>query len=363
MLWNREFLDSLTEKELQWLLLHELYHLLFNHVKRGKGRNHKVSNIAQDMIINHLIGKHYSAPPYNLREPVLKEAQFNDLLAKGLVREEDRVKVDKSTAVQLDPAYSGPLVYEPLYDWLMEENSKPNQGALSEDTKRMMQWADGQSTDAHLPIDGDMDELRERIVQEVSEKAKQLSRGTMHGSTEEVLELLLRKPKKDNLRLVRKAIGAVKGTIKSPTYRRPSRRVDGSKGNVKIGRGLTVIWDWSGSMYGEHENVASELYKDGYELDIVGSDTQVNRVYKVKNRQQLKKVPFMGGGGTELMPAVRYVSDPKNKLSHRPLVILTDGYTDHLDFSDWNREVLILTVGEECPVSGSDKVRQIKIEK
>jgi predicted metal-dependent peptidase len=364
MLWNREYLDSLSDNELKWLMLHELYHLLFNHIKRTKGYKHRESNIAQDMIINHLLKKHYSGAPYHFTEPLVTEEKFNKLLSEGHVREDQRAElIGKSEAVQLDPNYKGELIFEPLYNWLMKENAKPNQGALSEDTKRLMARNDGQSVDAHLPLDADMDEIRERIVQEVSEKVKQLARGNIGGSTQEVLDLLLRRPKKDNLRLIRKAIGEVKGSIKSPTYRRPSRKVEGTKGNVKIGRGLTVIWDWSGSMYGEHENVASELYKDGYELDIVGSDTQVNRVYKVKSKQELRKVPFMGGGGTELMPAIRYVADPKNKLSHKPLVILTDGYTDGLDFSGWGREVLILTVGQPCNVRGSEKIKQIKIEK
>jgi predicted metal-dependent peptidase len=51
------FLENMSQKEVNFINLHEDFHLLFNHPKRTvTGQyNHKMSNIAQDMIINHII--------------------------------------------------------------------------------------------------------------------------------------------------------------------------------------------------------------------------------------------------------------------------------------------------------------------
>lgn len=368
MIWHRPFLEKLSNNELKWLLLHEEFHLISNHVKRGKGYDHKLSNIAQDMIINHLIAKNYGeATPYKYTEPIFTQAEYDELMARGRATPQAAQMIGKSTAVQLDPNYKGDLVYEPLYLWLQQEHQKHKEGKpnkLSQPTKDLLDaFVDGQTVDVHMELDELSDELRQQIVHAASEKCRQRSRYSPD-SVNQVLELLLQKPKKDNLKLIKRTIAQVKGFIKNPTYRRPSRKLEGAKGNTKVGKGLTVIWDWSGSMWGEHQAVACELYKDGYYLDVIGSDTEVRKVYKVTSKRELAKVPFSGNGGTELQPAINYVADSKNRLNHKPLVILTDGYTDHLDFSGFNQPVLILTVDRPCPlVVEKDNVRQIVIEK
>ena len=53
--WNRKFVDSLTQPEAMFLLLHENFHLLFDHTKRSIFYNKEFANIAQDMIINQII--------------------------------------------------------------------------------------------------------------------------------------------------------------------------------------------------------------------------------------------------------------------------------------------------------------------
>jgi hypothetical protein len=53
--WDRKFVDSLTQLEANFIQLHEDFHLIFDHTKRDVGFDHKLSNIAQDMIINYVI--------------------------------------------------------------------------------------------------------------------------------------------------------------------------------------------------------------------------------------------------------------------------------------------------------------------
>ena len=55
--YNSEFLNNLSQKEVNFITLHEDFHLLWNHPKRTITGQYdpKLSNVAQDMIINHII--------------------------------------------------------------------------------------------------------------------------------------------------------------------------------------------------------------------------------------------------------------------------------------------------------------------
>ena len=55
--YNPKFIDRLTQNQVNFLVLHETFHLLFSHPSRTRhgGYDHKLSNIAQDMIINQIL--------------------------------------------------------------------------------------------------------------------------------------------------------------------------------------------------------------------------------------------------------------------------------------------------------------------
>jgi predicted metal-dependent peptidase len=116
-------------------------------------------------------------------------------------------------------------------------------------------------------------------------------------------------------------------------------------------------------MWGEHETVLSEIFRDGYEINLLQIDTAVNKVDKITNKNDLKKMVLASAGGTELSPGIDYILKPENKLSVYPTIILTDGYTDVLDFQGSMNQFLILTIGNECPVTNAPNVKQIKIQK
>lgn len=355
MLYDPEFLVQQSDEELKYLMIHELHHPLWRHTHRGNGRDKAFSNTVQDCIINYVIdtqfGKDYtssSGKKYTLSSrPTIHESDFaNPVKAAALAQ--NGMKVGDETGCRIDPEYlklveakEADLVFEPLYDW-MKKNGKMGPEPF----------------DVHLELTEAEEELVKRLAKEVHEKSKQIARGQGAGHIDQMLELMLKTSKTNNIRDIRKACQSVRGFLKEASYRRPNRKVEGVKGYRKTGHALTVLHDWSGSMTGSHETVLSELFRDGYELMVVGVDTQVNRVFKVSRKEQLCKIPFHGGGGTELQGAVEYVRKDA-KLNKNPLVVLTDGYTDTLDFTGYGK-VLILSTGRECPISGGN-VKQILI--
>ena len=57
LFWNRKFLSSLTNKEVEGLLKHEALHLVFEHVTERRRTPHIIWNYGTDLAINSLIPK------------------------------------------------------------------------------------------------------------------------------------------------------------------------------------------------------------------------------------------------------------------------------------------------------------------
>jgi predicted metal-dependent peptidase len=102
--YSPKFLENMSQREVNFITLHEDFHLLFNHPRRTvTGQyDHKLSNIAQDMIINHVIWEDIN---HNFVEiPKDKEG--------------------KNMALFVPKEYSGKLIFEELYEWLKEKRDE-----------------------------------------------------------------------------------------------------------------------------------------------------------------------------------------------------------------------------------------------
>ena len=102
--YSPKFLEDMSQKEVNFITLHEDFHLLFNHPRRTvTGQyDHKLSNIAQDMIINHVIWE--DIPHAFVEIPKNKDG--------------------KNMALFVPKEYQGKLIFEELYEWLKEEKDK-----------------------------------------------------------------------------------------------------------------------------------------------------------------------------------------------------------------------------------------------
>jgi predicted metal-dependent peptidase len=102
--YSSKFLENLSQKEVNFITLHEDFHLLWDHPKRTiTGQyDQKLSNIAQDMIINHIIVEDI---PSNFIEIPKDE--------KG-----------RNMALFVPKEYTGKLIFEELYEWLRDEKNK-----------------------------------------------------------------------------------------------------------------------------------------------------------------------------------------------------------------------------------------------
>jgi predicted metal-dependent peptidase len=416
--YNSKFLEDLTQKEVNFIDIHEIFHLLFDHPKRTTSGlyNHKLSNIAQDMIINHVIWEDIN----------------HDFV------EIPKSKDGKNMALFLPKEYDGKLIFEELYEWLRDEKEKwdkkqdnsctteckscngtgkkqdldknkekgedkgndgdqndggqeecsdcngngldqendstgkPSYGPYGKNPKNAkdsldtwskekifqdLEEGNGEYMDKHI---GDTvpSEMREGIVKDLMDKLQ--ARGLSNGNIESIVDKL-RKKRKDYLREIKRAISStIFGTIKEKSITRPNRKqISGVKGFRKIKTKINVILDVSGSMHGLIEKVLNYVYQNDIEINLIQADTQVNKVDTLKSGKKLETIKLVGFGGTVLQPAIDYVVENFNKYN---TVILTDGFCDTLDLAKLKGKSLVITAGTKVPISRIGKSKQIFVD-
>lgn len=459
--WDREWIKSRTRKELIFTIVHEVFHLLFDHQKRGVGYDKKIANLAADMIINSIIHgdlmigegltKMIEIPkdehgnnvviflPKEYEGPAIFEEvyhwlikQYNDWRNKNShkLNSKKEVKVDKDGNVTIDgKKYCKDCGQEMKDDQNQKGggqgqdqnqnsqggggNSCPNcgqdkpdgsqggdggqgqdqgqdnqgggegQGDPTEGYGKNGKSGDvgqngvdmypvekffenieankGQSFDIHF--DDDVPEAaRKQFVESTMEKLK--SRGLTSGNVEKILNKL-RKSEKDYLKEIKRNLSNdIFGNKKRKSITKPNRRgVWGLKGNRKYKTRINCILDTSGSMGGEFERVLSYIFQNDIEINLIQCDTEVKDFIHIKHKKELERMPIKGLGGTTLTPGLQYIAQDK-ELNKYNTVILTDGYTDHLDTTGVKGNVLVLSTGVECPVvSNSKKLKQVIIDK
>lgn len=407
--YNNDFLEKLSQKMVNFIVIHENFHLLFNHPKRTvTGRfNPHLANVVQDMIINDIIWKDINHG-------------FVDI-----PKDED----GKNMGVFLPKEYNDEPIFEILYEWMKDrktEHDKKKQNGETQENDCESCGGSGQNSNSSESEDGENDEkceecdgsgqktdengnpldstgkpaygdyaqngvdtwsvdsildnldktkgqymdshinddvpeeLKESMVRDSLERLK--GRGLVHGGIEDVLNKL-RKKRKDYLKEIKRSISnEIFGNTKHKSITKPNRRgIKGLKGHKKLKNKVNVILDVSGSMNGMFEKVLAYVYRNDIDVNLIQCDTQVTSVDTIKNKRKLEQVKIKGLGGTIIQPAIDVVSDRFNKYNN---VILTDGMTDTLDFTKIKGKSLIITTHSLCDLSpGTTGVRQIHVDK
>ena len=464
--WDRKFIDSLPQPQINFLLIHEECHILFDHIKRSVGYDLRSANIVQDMIINQIIF-----------DEIMKKQGLGSGTKPFITIPKDMFK--RNSALFIPKEYKGEAIFEDLYEWYVNkkrewqeknkdkiqqmrreankcskcgspmqappdpnDQGKGNQGEGKEkqDKKDKGQGqGQGQSDKGQKgqgnPQDGDGDngegegegspnkcpncghennnnksrqgqkdasgnerygkygkndaemysldtifegeereeqntldahlgddipqELKREIVEGIMTKLK--NRGLTSGDVEAIINKL-RKTRKDYLKEIKRTMSNhIFGSKKEKTIVRPNRRgISGLKGNKKYKNEINVILDTSGSMGGEFEKVLSYIFQNDIQINLIQVDAVVQQVLKIKDKKDLEKMKIKGLGGTCLNPGLDFIADKKNKIYMYNLVILSDGFTDQLNFSKIKTKTLILSTAEKCPIAfDNGKIKQI----
>lgn len=128
--WNRDFVDSLTPQEALFLLLHEDFHLLFDHSKRSIIYNKEFSNIAQDMIINQIIFDDVMKHEKCKGKIEIPKSKEEFILGKDkkpyLGKDGKPIKnpfFGKNSGLFMSADYKGEHIFENYYEWLKDQHA------------------------------------------------------------------------------------------------------------------------------------------------------------------------------------------------------------------------------------------------
>lgn len=342
--YNDDFLDKLSQKECNFVLLHELFHLFYNHQQRVVVGNYnpKLANIAQDAIINTIIMNDISSDYVSI-------PHRND---------------GKPMVITMDKDYNGKLLFEEYYEYLYNKMKKWEKNELDEDDVMCDVFLDiktkkcsGEYLDKHIEND-DQDKTKDFTIMGIVQSLK--NRGLYSKDIGMTIDKLHRKDK-DYLKYIKHILNTdIFGVVKHKTYARMNRlNIDGLKGNIKHNITINCVLDTSGSMCGTFDKLLTYIYQNDININLIECDTEVRITKNIKNKNRLNKIEIQGLGGTILQPSIDIISRKYNKYC---TLIMTDGYCDILDFNGIKNNILVLTIGKEVFYKNAHRnVKQIKI--
>lgn len=338
LLVNEEFfLKSLTTTSGRVAVLkHETLHLVFRHLFREPKPNHRLMNIAADIVVNQYIGG------WDLPEDAVTLRTFPDLdLTPGESLEyyykklDDLLKeTDNDSENQNNKSKSGGNKKKGKSNNADDNKMQEGSGSTSADILRKLlgqSWHSDHSlwTDKNDPDAGHLEHSLKGKLVEIAARTPSKSYGNLPGEILRQLDIAREdlKPKVNWKRQIRQFAGTSGRSRIYHTMKRVSKRY-GTRPGIRIirYRKLAVVVDTSGSISNDilklFFNEITHIHKNGADLVIIECDAAVQQI--IPFRKNLK-FNIKGGGGTDYDPAFQYLRENRNK-NFDGCIYLTDGY-------------------------------------
>ena len=312
VMYNPKFIDTLTDKQLTFVVLHEALHKVFQHMSLWRKlwkESPILANMAADYVVNWTI----------------KEADPN-----GVVSE-------MPSMCLFDTKYAN-MTTKQVYD-LLKQDAENGSGVFGK--------GDGDAGHDHHDWEG-AEELTAEEVKEVEKQIDQalrqgeIIRGKMAGNQNRTIDGLL-EPKVDWREQLREFVNATCKNKDKTSWKRPSRRFIGqdiympSMIGETVGK-LVIGIDTSGSI-GSNElreflsevvGICDDVSPESVELIYWDYDVAAHETYNIGDYQGLAETTKpAGGGGTRVGSLNEYLKD--KRITPEAIVVLTDGYVE----SDW----------------------------
>lgn len=303
------FLDDISDKELLFVMQHEILHVVLRHCLRTGERDNFLFNVACDIVVNSII----------------LESSGGDLSSITLR------KYGESMHVAPDGKEGCRYTAEEVYEMLLSHgyDGSANRSEMFRLTDDHSKW--GTSTDKGLS-----EEWAQRIREAYEVAGKR--RGDIPGSLRKDLDKLL-KPVTDWRTILN---DFVQEELTDYSLTPPDRRFSDSpfflpEFNVKdeVVRNILFMIDTSGSMtlkeisqaYAEVKGAIDQF--DGRLEGWLGFfDTEVIRPIPFTDASELEEITAYGGGGTNFHAVFDYIRNEMSHMEISSIIILTDGYAE-----------------------------------
>ena len=324
--YNTQFFNAMNNKEIEFVVAHEILHMVFDHLGRRDDRNPMLYNISADYIVNNTLVRDRIGT-----KPSIVDC-FQDFKYEGWTSEE-------------------------VYDELFEEAKKNGEEYL----KQL-----GEMLDEHLDMDGDeegdgggsagevgedgngnatskskpkyskeeMKQIKDEIKENMISAAQTAGAGNVPGAVARMIKELT-EPKMNWREIIRQS---VQSSIRSDyTFSRPSRKGQMSGAilpsmDFQDTIDVAVCIDMSGSIgdaqgkdfLGEIKGIMEEF--PDYNIKVWCFDTKVynEEDFEANDGKDLLDYQLMGGGGTDFMANWTYMKE--QDYVPKKLIMFTDGY-------------------------------------
>jgi predicted metal-dependent peptidase len=318
--YNSRFVMMLRPKEVEFLVGHEVLHVVYDHIGRRDNRDPQLFNIANDYAVNADLKRH-KVGDFITTVPCLYEAKYDG----------------KSS--------------EEIYDDLMKNVQKISIDDLID--QMIDDHMDGEGDDSDSDGDGDKEgkgkrptmsaEERERVRQEVKQAILNAAQQAEAGQLPKGVERMI-KQMTDPIMPWRELIQTnLTSAIRSDySWMRPSRRswhMDAVMPGMNPGEEIDVVVaiDMSGSISNKQAQqflgeIAGMMEAfDGYKVHVFCFDTEVYNPadFNSENMDTIDNYEPAGGGGTDFDAIFDYLKREGNV--PKRLIVFTDGYP----FGSW----------------------------
>tara|TARA_B100000902_G_scaffold8192_1_gene10330 strand:- start:463 stop:1758 length:1296 start_codon:yes stop_codon:yes gene_type:complete len=337
LFYNTQFFNAMSNKEIEFVIAHEILHCVFDHITRREDRIPILHNIACDYIVNNTLVRD------RIGEMVKLVQCYQDFKYDGWMSEEvyDDLFKQAEEKGQEYLKQLGDLLDEHV-DWeeAPEDKTKSAKGAKSKKEGK----GEGRPTYTKEELKKIRDEIKENMIS----SAQAAGAGNTPAEVQRIIKELT-EPKMNWRELLRQQI---QSTIRNDyTFSRPSRK-GWHTGAVLPGMNfmdtidVSIGIDMSGSIGDSQAKVfLSEIkgimdeYKD-YNIKLWCFDTAVYNEadFTGDGGENLLDYDVQGGGGTDFDCNWEYMKE--NNITPKKFIMFTDGYP----FGSWGDEDYCETV-------------------
>jgi predicted metal-dependent peptidase len=316
--YNSKFICLLKPKEVEFLVGHEVLHVVYDHMGRRDNRDPQMWNIANDYAVNADLKRH-KVGEFITSVPCLYEAKYDGKYSEYIY--DDLMK--DVTKINLDD-----LIDKMLDEHMDSEDDSDGEGEGKGRPKTMTQE--------------ERDALRQEIKQNIINAAKGAEAGQLPAGVKRLLDDVTN-PKMPWRELIQTNLTS---SIKTDySFSRPNRRgwhLDAIMPGTTPGEEIDVVVaiDMSGSI----SNTQAQMFLgevsgmmqmfDGFKIHVFCFDTNIYnpQSFTSDNLDTMSDYEPMGGGGTDFTVIFDYLKERGEDTKR--LIVFTDG----MPFGSWGDE-------------------------
>ena len=310
--YNSRFIMLLKTKEVEFLVGHEVLHVVYDHMGRRNNRDPQIWNIADDYAVNADLKRH-KIGQFITTVPCLYEQKYDGKPAEEIY--DDLMKNVKHINI------------DDLVDQMIDDHMDGEDGEDGEDGK------DGKGKHPKMSQE-ERDRVRQEVKQAIINAAQSAEAGTLPKGVERLIKHATNPimPWRELLQI--NLTSAIRSDY---SWMKPSRRswhMDAIMPGMNPGEEIdvTIAIDMSGSIsnkqaqqfLGEISGMMASF--DGYKIHVFCFDTDTYNPadYTSENMDVIDEYEPQGGGGTDFDCIFTYLKE--NAIEPKRLIVFTDGY-------------------------------------